>query len=312
MEIQCPHCQHIGSDHIIQKDEHFIHARCSQCKNLFTLPFSEDVFCHKTPSEEAKEAFVNDSLQAQCSADGIQAKQNKGSVPPFEQSSKKTFIKNALLTIKQVLFSPKVFFTSLEHGNGQVKPLLFALLMSYVAIFIGQITNSIAFFTFKDTILSSLPYADFPGWAQGIIDNLFLIGVALFILKIVSTLVNVPLMLYTFAAITHLCLLIVRGPYAGFTATLRVFCYAQAAAVFSWIPTVGWLINITWQSYTIGAGLAYIHRTSFTRIGLALLLPLLVLCIIGVMLIPLAAFVMEKFTTLRIEEFINTFLLNTM
>jgi hypothetical protein len=83
------------------------------------------------------------------------------------------------------------------------------------------------------------------------------------------------------AGILHLCLLAVRGGCNGFEGTFRVVAYSQATQVISLIPFVGGLGAWIWNLVVQIVGLKEIHEITYGRVVLALLIPVAVLCLLG-------------------------------
>lgn len=72
--------------------------------------------------------------------------------------------------------------------------------------------------------------------------------------------------LYLNAAITHLGLIMVGGAKRGFTATMRVVGYSEAAAVFYLVPFLGMAVGGIWGLVILIGGLAGAHGISGWRV----------------------------------------------
>jgi hypothetical protein len=84
----------------------------------------------------------------------------------------------------------------------------------------------------------------------------------------------------------------VRGADNGFEATFRVVAYSQAAQVLGIIPFVGGWIGWIWQLIIQIIGFREIHETSYLRVILAFVIPLVVgILLLLAVVIPLAIFV---------------------
>ena len=95
-------------------------------------------------------------------------------------------------------------------------------------------------------------------------------------------------LLFVVSGITHLFLRIVRGGGHGFEATFRVVAYGQATQIFGAIPFLGGLLASLWLLLVEVIGLKEIHGTSYLRIILAFVLPLILIMMLALaVLIPL-------------------------
>jgi hypothetical protein len=72
--------------------------------------------------------------------------------------------------------------------------------------------------------------------------------------------------LYVNAAIIHLGLIMVGGAKRGFTATLRVIGYSEAAAIFYLVPFLGMAVGGIWGLVIIIGGLSGAHGISGWRV----------------------------------------------
>lgn len=72
--------------------------------------------------------------------------------------------------------------------------------------------------------------------------------------------------LYINAAITHLGLIMVGGAKRGFSATLRVVGYSEAAAIFYAVPFLGMAVGGIWGLVILIGGLAGAHGISGWRV----------------------------------------------
>jgi len=88
--------------------------------------------------------------------------------------------------------------------------------------------------------------------------------------------------LFFLALVLHFCYLLVGGGKSGLAATVKVVFYAQAAALFAVVPWVGPLLCNIFQFVLLVIGGAKLHRVSYARSTIALLIPLVALIILGV------------------------------
>jgi hypothetical protein len=86
------------------------------------------------------------------------------------------------------------------------------------------------------------------------------------------------------SVIVHLLLIVVRGGGNGFQATFRVTSFCQATQVWAVIPFVGGLVGAFWFLIVQIIGLKEIHDTSFLRVAMALIFPLVFVLLLLVMI----------------------------
>ena len=135
---------------------------------------------------------------------------------------------------KQVLSKPSAFFTKMPTSGGYKEPLKFVL-VCYIPFAI--------FAPFFDISYLELPALLLPPMA-------LLIGL---------------ITVFAESIIVHAGVLIfARDNRDGFESTLRVISYAQATAVFVWIPIVGALISL-YGIYIGIVGLVKVHKTTRIR-----------------------------------------------
>lgn len=169
-------------------------------------------------------------------------------------------------TVRHVLFSPVTLFRNLPRRGGWRPPLAFGLLA-------GALGNLFAHFW---QFVMAVGGMGLPGGAD--LHNLT--GWRL----LSGTLVAVPGLvlaeLFLSSAVIHACLRLVGGHKGGGQGTFRVMAYAQAARLWGLVPVVGGWIGMFWRVPVLVIGLREIHRISYGRLLLALLIP--VLLILGI------------------------------
>ena len=102
-------------------------------------------------------------------------------------------------------------------------------------------------------------------------------GWLVFAIEVVLGPVLVLMGIFFSAAVSHLGLLLV-GRSRGFEMTLKVFCYAQAVAVFQLLPICGGLLSLPYLVTLYVIGLATTHEIPEGRAYGALLLTFLAVC----------------------------------
>ena len=98
------------------------------------------------------------------------------------------------------------------------------------------------------------------------------------VLQFVVTPFIALIVLFVWAAIVHVVLVLLGGARNGFATSLRVLCYARTSALAQVIPIVGGLVAVVWELAMQIAGLAEAHRAEGWKAALAVLLPIVVCC----------------------------------
>lgn len=174
-------------------------------------------------------------------------------------------------TIKQVIFSPGIFFDRMPISGGFKGPLVF-----------GVITGSIG------TILSM--FWQLAGMLLGIglgggMGDLFpatmMVGVMVGFM--VLSPIFIALALFIGAVFMHLFLIIVRGAGGGYQATFRVLAYAAAPNLFNIVPFLGGFVAAIWSLVLLFMGLKRAHDISMLRVFLAVIvIPFVLTFILGI------------------------------
>lgn len=162
-------------------------------------------------------------------------------------------------TFKQVLFEPQEFFDRMPKSGDYVNPFIFGFSILVLATLAGSI------WYFLYALLGDSP-------ALGLFFTILVIFLILG-LSAAGIFIN--------AAVLHLCLMIVGGANRGFEPTYRVVAYSQAAWIWSLVPCIGGLIAAVWSIVVNIIGLKAVHDTSTGNAVLAVFLPLIVCCGIG-------------------------------
>lgn len=185
---------------------------------------------------------------------------------PWEIRCGNGFVSGVFRTLREVLFSPAVFFRRLTFSGGLGEPLAFGLLVGAVGNMFGLfwpvMMVSGGLFPFARAVLGQL--------SAGLI----------FLILVVAVPICVTLSMFIYSAILHLLLLVVRGGKNGFEATFRVVAYSQAAQMWELMPVIGSWIGGVWQLVIQVIGLREIHGVSYLRIIVAFLLPVAFLAVV--------------------------------
>jgi hypothetical protein len=194
------------------------------------------------------------------------------STPSWEHTDKYGFIGALIRTIGEVMFHPEVTFRNLKIGGGIGAPFLFGwLLRSVFGLIIAYQAKQMLFQGLRPFIpqmadLAPL-YSIFP-WIYLMVP------------------VGVAIGMFVQTGIIHICLMIVGGAKRDIETTFRVVAYSQGStSVWLIIPWVGSVIGVFWQAVCYVIGLKEAHQISTGKVILALLLPFIVCCGIGLLMI---------------------------
>ncbi|MEW6137289.1 MAG: YIP1 family protein [Thermodesulfobacteriota bacterium] len=177
---------------------------------------------------------------------------------PWEDLNRLGFFEAIKQTVTGVLFKPTEFFSQVPPQGGLTKPLIFGVILGGLGLVLGQIWTAI------------LASGEGRGFAN-------------LVLWIVLSPIMAAIGLFVGSAITHVCLLIVGGANENYEATFRVQCYSQSAQIWQALPLVGSLVSGIWVLVAAVIGLREVHGTTTGQAVLAILLPILVCCGLGIM-----------------------------
>jgi hypothetical protein len=105
-----------------------------------------------------------------------------------------------------------------------------------------------------------------------------LLGIGQGLAAAVATPILVPIVIIISAAIIHLILMVLGGANRNLVATFRVVCYASAPDLLAVVPLCGALIGAIWGIVLLILGLTIVHRTTWVKATLAVVLPFVVCC----------------------------------
>jgi hypothetical protein len=192
---------------------------------------------------------------------------------PWEHRQERGFANAFIETLAMVLTKPDQAFRTMKTEGGLAEPLIYALIGGCVGGIVSLLLSlglqSMGLFAGqRDT------FAALAGIGVG--------SIALIVLVPVFIVIG----LFIGAAIVHLCLMVVGGANKSFETTFRVLAFSQGSTgPLQIIPVCGGLIAGVWALVVNCIGLARAHETSTGRAVLAVLLPLLVCCGAGILLL---------------------------
>lgn len=192
---------------------------------------------------------------------------------PWEHRHERGFANAFIETLAMVLTKPDQAFRTMKTEGGLAEPLIYALIGGCVGGIVSLLLSlglqSMGLFAGqRDT------FAALAGIGVG--------SIALVVLVPVFIVIG----LFIGSAIVHLCLMIVGGANKSFETTFRVLAFSQGSTgPLQIIPVCGGLISGVWALVVNCIGLARAHETTTGRAVLAVLLPLIVCCGAGILLL---------------------------
>lgn len=189
---------------------------------------------------------------------------------PFEDPQQ-PFLDGFVETVKLMVTAPRDAYRMMEPEGDISRPLIYAVLLGWIGIIAGQIYNLL----FQGAMLRALASR-----MHGIpLGGSAVTSVGLMVLAPVVIII----VLFIWAGLVHLSLMLVGGATRGFVATLRALAYAQTASLAQLIPMCGGIIGFVWALVLQVFGVAAAHDTSEGKAVVAVLLPMVVCCLCGVL-----------------------------
>jgi hypothetical protein len=265
VKLKCPYCHFSKTVPRNKIPANAKYAVCPSCKQRFELAIPKDgpdFFAEEPESESG----------GRDPGQGERAKPRYGA--PWENRVTLGIGQAIYQTYKATLFMPRKLFGNLTYKAGIREPLAFGLLLGSLGGMLGFFWQ---FLVFASGLLSRGPMG-FAHFTASLVFVITLLVIPIFVV----------LSIFIYSGILHLFLLVTRGGGNGFEASFRVVAYSQAAQAFGLVPFVGTWVGAVWQLIVQIIGLREIHETSYWRVILAFLIPVLAIILIGVaVLIPL-------------------------
>lgn len=169
-------------------------------------------------------------------------------------------------TAKLFLLRPSEAFARMSTTGDIGRPLIFAVVLGWVGMIAAQLYQ---------LAMPGMPWRFLPGMERGMD---YAVPLAATVAMMVLAPILILLGVFIWAAILHLFLMLAGGAIGGFTATVRVVCYAGVCQVVQVVPLCGGVIAFLWSIVLEIVGLATAHRTTQGRAAVAVLLPLALCC----------------------------------
>ena len=190
---------------------------------------------------------------------------------PWERRNESGFVNAFVETVKMVLTRPAEAFAIMRTEGGLADPLLFGV--------IGGSIGAIVWILVSATLHSLGWFATMP--QQSSWQNLMGASVTgtMLVFRIILTPIFLVIGLFIWAALVHVCLVLVGGANKTFETTFRALSFAYGAtALLAIIPCCGGLIALIWGLIADCIGISRSHETDTGRAVMAVILPVIVCC----------------------------------
>jgi hypothetical protein len=191
---------------------------------------------------------------------------------PWERREELGFVTGFLQTVGMVLTRPTEAFTIMRTEGGFGDPLFFGVVGGCIGAIVWLLISA---------LLQSLGLFAAMSTQPNIFQNLMGAGVsgAVLVIRIVLTPIAIAVGLFIWAALVHVCLMLLGGANKSFETSFRALSYAYGAtSLFVIIPCCGGLIALVWDLVADCIGISRSHETDIGRAVIAVLLPLVVCC----------------------------------
>lgn len=309
MNVVCPHCNFSRNVDPSKIPPNVKLATCPKCHQKFDLnlgeltaaqappPIEEETTIIDTTTEAEeiltpKEAFkpapateLEDMAAGLVASGGPGTEAYLGAGPevdigagPVEQQvegipwedRQAGFLGDLWATIKQVLFSPGVFFDRMPISGGFKGPLVFGVIAGSIGVILSL------FWQLAGMLLG----LGFSGGMGDIFPATMMVGIMVGVM--VLSPIFIALGLFIGAVFIHLFFIIVRGAGGGYQATFRVLAYATAPNLFNIVPFLGGFVAAIWSLVLLFMGLKRAHDISLLRVFLAVIVvPFVLVFILG-------------------------------
>ena len=192
---------------------------------------------------------------------------------PWERRSSGGAFSAFVDAIKLFVTSPREAFSQTAKSGDFGSPLIFAIVVGWIGAIIGQIWSMAMGASFMSLFPSEIQ--------QGL--GTYMAGSTVgFVVTLIFAPVFIIIALFIWAAILHLCLVIVGGleqSEGGFEGTFRVVSYSSVAQLSNVIPVFGGLVGFVWTMVLAVIGTKEIHGTSQGKAIAAILIPAVLCCV---------------------------------
>lgn len=304
MRITCPKCmfqQDVPDDKI---PSHAKKATCPKCKEKFQFrdldepeeftledelaaeeeaspdsrehdfaPYQDE----KPSREKNREEDQEESLWSKLEDLGGPAEEEQreqttpgeSSASPWENLQQYGFFPGFFETVKRVMLAPGPFFRRMQPG-GLGMPLGFFLLVSVIQMLATFLWNMTGMFP-------ATAQHGAPGMGMG------MAGAGSILILLVYPLFMAAWIFIT-SGVIHLFLMAFQAGRSGFEGTFRATAYGSAPMLLGILPLLGPFIGALWSLVITVMGYRYIHGTTYARVILALIAPIMIIALLTTMM----------------------------
>ena len=304
MRITCPKCmfqQDVPDEKI---PPHAKKATCPKCKEKFQFrdleepeeftledePAAEEEASsdsrehdfatyqdEKPAQEKSREEDQEESLWSKLEDLGGPAEEpqreqtgpGESSASPWENLHHYGFFPGFFETVKRVMLAPGPFFRKMQPG-GLGMPLGFFILVSVIQVLASFLWNMTGMFP-------AAAEHGAPGMGIG------MVGAGSILILLVYPLFMVA-WIFIASGVTHLFLMAFQAGKSGFEGTFRATAYGSAPMLLGVLPVLGPFIGALWSLVVTVMGYRYIHGTTYARVILALIAPIMIIALLTTMM----------------------------
>jgi hypothetical protein len=200
-----------------------------------------------------------------------------GSGTAIDSESRGKWLDAGWAVVKMSIADPTGHFEKVGAGSGWLRPWLFALVISAIVFMIAA-AYQLGFQMLAASVEMAADIASPLSMLTVPFSAVFLVTFA-----VIGVPVGTTVMLILQAAIYHVCLMILGAARRSLVDSFRVVCYSVGPQLFQIVPILGGFVAWVWQLVLQIIGMKVVHRTSYGRSTIAVLLPMLLCC--GVVLL---------------------------
>ncbi len=199
---------------------------------------------------------------------------------PWEARASRGILEAFLDTWGMFLSRPQEAWNRAKESGDLASPLLFGLVTGWIALFLQKAIATLITIPMvpgmlgrRFPMLDRLPMGRLAG--GGLILHAILSPILIFI------------GLFVGAAVLHVCCMlagVLTTSKSGFEGTFRVVAYSEATYIAAVVPVVGGLVALVWWVVVAVLGLQRMHRTTSGRAVVAIVIPIVLCCVIGIVI----------------------------
>ena len=193
-----------------------------------------------------------------------------GKYVAWENREKVGFFEAIWQTWQESVFNPEKFYSHLPSRGGYGNPLLYAVIILWIATIINQAYNIIFSGFFHGLMARFIPTNE----------SLISIGMqtGMSLLYMIIAPIFIVAGLFIMSGIYHLIFLIFGWSKRDFEATFRAVAYSAGPAIFFIVPFCGSLVGWIWSAVLTVIGLKYMQETTGGKATFVYVLPAIVCC----------------------------------